>query len=219
MFSSRHRRCRARAFAWVAVVFGAAATGTPSEAQSLPSMVGDRHEAVVAALKARSLPFEQRPAAVSPDTTSCRITYVSADENVALDFSLWPESPNAPARAFSPGRVAGEKKVLTLTHIQITGPNSEAHRAWRRTLSKEGHSWYALPASAERLRSDADRKRYPAGGFLQWFRPNPDSKIGGRVPSVTFLLQTARPVGAPPGTEMTVLDVSLENPYKPRVIS
>ena len=128
-----------------------------------------------------------------------------AGETVTLDFTLWPKAPDAPASAWDSASADG--KQLTLTHILDVGPSSEARRVWVRTFEKDGRRWAYLSSAANADRSRVDREKYPVAAFLQW-----------TAPPATFVFEAARAAGSPPGTEATALDVTLDNPHKPRRI-
>ncbi len=187
--------------------------GSILSAQTLPIMVGDRYEAVLSALKAKSIAYDQEPKSASGVLSQGKVTYRDREEAVTLEFSLWPDNPNAPPAAYSAG--SRDLKHLVLTHIRSVAPGSEARRNRVRAYEGGGQHWAYMTPQASNSRPQEDRARYPVAAFLQLLREKPNSKAG-RVPSVTFLFQAARPVGSRPGNETTVLDIYLENPYRPR---
>lgn len=194
-----------------AVLLGAASA---LSAQTLPITVGDRYEAVISALKAKSIAFEKEPKSPTGPLSQAKVTYSNREESVTLEFSLWPDDRNAPPAAYSAG--SPDSKHLVLTHLRSVAPGSEARRNLVRAYERDGQHWAYMTSQASNARPPEDRARYTVAAYLQLWRENPNRKAGGRVPSVTFLFQAARPVGSPPGNEPTVLDIHLENPYKPR---
>jgi hypothetical protein len=179
------------AFLWLAAP--AAAT-----AQNLPVMVGQDYEAAVAALKAGGIATQE-----TSSGTGRTVTYTGGGESVKLQFAMWPKDPGAPASAWEAGSAA--EKKLVLTRIEDVAPSSEPRRAWVNSLTREGNGWAYLSPKADASRPAGDRAKYPVAASLQW-----------RNPPATLLFQAARAAGTPPGSEMTALEITLENPHKPR---
>lgn len=142
-----------------------------------------------------------------------RWTYARGTDTVSLEVAPWPAA-GSPASAWD--KAARSKGAVTVTRVQIVGPNSDAKRRWVRTLERDGRIWALLPANAQTIRTPAEQKKYGMSAFLQWWVQSPEPGARSRVPSVTFLFQAERPANSPPGTEPTVLDALLENPYHPR---
>jgi hypothetical protein len=183
-------------------------------AQDLPVQVGDSYDSAVAALRKKAIAFQEKKSPPTGAPTQVAINYEKGDDRVALDFSLWPDSPTAPARAYEPAGAPGVPRHLTLTHVRVVGHNSEAAHRWRQSMRRDpAKNWVYLPARANPRTGDA--KLYPTAGYLQWTRLHPDPKRGS-VPWVTFLFQAQRPKGTEPRQESTILDIFLENPYSPR---
>ena len=183
-------------------------------AQDLPVAVGDKYEAAVAALRKKAIAFQEKTTPAGTPTQST-ITYEKGEDRVSLDFTLWPDRPTASERAYTPAGAPGVPRHRTLTHIRIVGHNSEAARRWRESMRREpSKNWVYFRPGADPRTGDA--KLYPTAGYMQWIRPHPDPKRGA-VPWVTFVFQAKRPPRTPAGTEPTILDIFLENPYKPRI--
>jgi hypothetical protein len=169
-----------------------------AQAQGLPVMVGQSYDTAVAALKSKGIAYKE-----AVGGTGKTLTYASGAESVTLDFTLWPKDLAAPASAWE---AAGpEGKQLTLTHILDAAPGSDARRSWVRSFEKDDRHWAYLPATADAARPAAERSKYPVAALLQLAKP-----------PATLLFEAARAAGTPPGTEMTALDITLENPHKPR---
>jgi hypothetical protein len=184
-------------------------------AQDLPVAVGDKYEAAVAALRKNAIKFQEKTSPATGNPTQATITYEKGDDRVTLDFAMWPDSPTAPEQAYAPAGASGAPRHLTLTHVRVVGHNSEAAHHWRQSMRRDPKvNWLFLSPRANPRTGDA--QLYPTAGYLQWMRAHPDAKRG-RVPWVTFLFQAKRPKGTKPGQEPTILDIFLENPYRPRI--
>jgi hypothetical protein len=157
-------------------------------------MVGNDHDAAVAALKSKGIAFQESS---SGDTR--QIVYAQADESVSLDFAPWPKDPNTAASAWD-----AAPRRLTLVRIRDTAPSSEARRGWVNGLAKEGRGWAYLGAREDGARAAADREKYPVAAGLQW-----------KSPPATLLFQAARPAGTAPGHEQTELLIELRAPRAP----
>ncbi len=169
-----------------------------AQAQNLPVTIGQPYEAAVAALKSKGIAYKEEASG-----SDKKIGYSSVPESVTLEFALWPKDPAAPPSAWESPDPQG--KHLVLTRILDAAPGSDARRSWVRSLETDGQHWAYLSPSADAARPAADRSKYPVAAVLQWTNP-----------PATLLFEAARAAGTPPGTEMTALDITLENPHKPR---
>jgi hypothetical protein len=140
-----------------------------------------------------------------------RITYRRGADVYTVETAPWPNL-GAPETAYlnpSPS------DPTTVTHVHVAGPSSDAKRRWMKALERDGRAWAKTPDSFP-LRSAEEKKRYGVSAAMQWWDRNPDPKVSTRVPSTTFLFQAERPPNTPYGTEPTILDTYLENPWHPR---
>lgn len=140
-----------------------------------------------------------------------RVTYQRGPDAYAVDLAPWP-ALGAPDAAYAKPR---PNDPVTVTHVHIAGPSSDQKRRWMKTFERDGRAWRRTPDSSPN-RSEAEKKRYGVSAFMQWWDRNPDPKEHARVPSVTWLFQSERKANTMFGTEPTILDVYLENPWHPR---
>jgi hypothetical protein len=179
---------------------------TPPASVEMP--IGLKEDAIVSTLNGANVPFTRGTA----PSGGPRLTFARGTDTVTIDLAPWP-APGAPASAYqTPARTG----PLTATHVRIAGPSSDAKRRWVRTLERDGRKWGYIPESASTARTAEEKKQYGVAAYMQWWGPNPDPAARARVPTVTFLFQARRPASSPPGTEPTVLDAHLENPWHPR---
>jgi len=157
-------------------------------------MVGNEHDAAVAALKSKGIAFQE-----TSSGDARKIAYTQGDESVTLDFAPWPKDPNTAAAAWD-----AAPRRLTLVRIRDEAPSSEARRAWVNSLAKEGRGWAYLGAKEDGARAAADRQKYPVAAGLQW-----------KSPPTNLVFQAARPAGTAPGHEATELVIELHSP-RPR---
>ena len=170
--------------------------------------IGQTEDALVAALRAANVPYNRDAPAGAP----VRVTWRRGGDAVTAELSSWPADPAAPASAYDPSARGSRPGPLKVTHARIEGPNSPAKRDWARTLERDGRKWAIVP---EASRTPAERK-YGMVAYLQWWGDGPETAARSRVPTATFLILAQRPAGSPPGTEPTVIDAHLENPWSPR---
>ncbi|MEO8191168.1 MAG: hypothetical protein ABI682_12575 [Acidobacteriota bacterium] len=180
----------------------AATAPVPSDAP-----IGQPEAAVVAALKAQGIPFSRQPGAAR----SVRLTYRRGSDAVTIDLKPWPPA-DGPAAAYEKPAAA---YPLVVTHVHVEGPNSDAKRAWARSFERrDGRIWALMPERAAAYRSPDPR--YGMVAYVQWWRPSPDPASRAPVPGTTFVFQAQRPAKTTPGTEPTLFDAYLENPWHPR---
>ncbi len=189
-----------------ALLLLASTVPAPAATSDIDMPIGLSESAAAAALTAAHVAVQKEKI---PEGS--RWTYARGSDTVALELAPWPAA-GSPATAWNKP-IHGP---VTVTRVEITGPNSDAKRKYVRTLERDGRIWALVPATAQTIRTEAERKKYGMSAFLQWWAPSPDPNVRSRVPSVTFLFQAQRAANTPPGTEPTVLDALLENPYHPR---
>ncbi|MEP7132529.1 MAG: hypothetical protein ABI914_05145 [Acidobacteriota bacterium] len=180
----------------------AATAQVPSDAP-----IGQTEAAVVAGLKAQGIPFSRQ----AGDARSVRLTYRRGADAVTIDLKPWPAA-DAPAAAYEKPAAS---HPLVATHVRVEGPGSDAKRAWARSFERgDGRTWALMPERAAAYRSPDPR--YGMVAYLQWWRPSPDPASRAPVPSTTYVFQAQRPARTTPGSEPTLFDAYLENPWHPR---
>lgn len=169
--------------------------------------IAAREDALVAALAAAHVQAhsEKQPGGGS------RLTYRRGPDTYTVDLAPWPK-PGSPEPAYL---TPSPSDPITVTHVRVAGPSSDQKRRWMKTYERDGRAWVRTPDTSPHRTAD-ERKRYGVSAYMQWWDRSPDANAKARVPSVTFLFQSERPPNTPFGSEPTILDVTLENPWHPR---
>ncbi len=170
--------------------------------------IGQTEEAVVSSLKERGVSFSRKGGV----GRASRLSYRRGPDAVTIDFKPWPAN-GSPSSAYE-NPEAGPHPVV-VTHVRVEGPGSDTKRLWVRSFERgDGRLWMLMPERSAVYRSPDSR--YGMVAYLQWWRPSPDPASPSSVPWATFVFQARRPARTTPGTEPTLFDAYLENPWHPR---
>jgi hypothetical protein len=180
---------------------------TAAAAVDVAMPIAAREDAFVAALTAEKVVAKRDKL---PNGGS-RFTYRRGADVYTVDTAPWP-ALGAPETQY---QKPSASDPLTVTHVHVAGPSSDQKRRWMKSFERDGRAWVRL-ADASPNRTAEEKKRYGVSAYMQWWDKSPDPKAHARVPSVTWLFQSERPPNTPFGTEPTILDVYLENPWHPR---
>ncbi|MEP6800606.1 MAG: hypothetical protein ABJC07_01620 [Acidobacteriota bacterium] len=180
----------------------AASAPVPSDAP-----IGQTEAAVVSSLKASGIAFSRQRG----EGGSVQLSYRRGSDAVTIDLKPWPAA-DAPAAAYEKPAAASEP--LVVTHVRVAGPSSDVKRAWVRSFERgDGRIWVLMPERGAGYRSPDPR--YGMAACLQWWRASPSPGSRDSVPRATFVFQARRAAKTPPGTEPTLFDAYLENPWHP----